>query len=273
MLAPYHSVAELTFPQTPIALLAGEVTPFWNDTDHGMLLPQVNDSGAIVHRCQNDATYEVMRPTRKVLDLSGGSRLSDFSDDSTQTVDRRRAMDVRLRGHAELICQNTCGEAVSCLPFMRLVCLAGVDQPASRPASRPTSQAGSQHLQGAPNPQTNGYAHPRTPSLYSTPPLASGPLPNAEQTSHMSPHLTIPSTSSSSPQRRSKSSTLDSKLSQLSLVQCQGEDADAFHVRSTYAQLDLIGVKFDGIEDGVERTPTGSGSRVCALERSGAVSL
>lgn len=33
-----------------------------------------------------------------------------------------------------------------------------------------------------------------------------------------------------------------------------GEDPDSFHVRSTYAQLDVVGVKGDGIEEGVERT-------------------
>ncbi|KAG6872769.1 hypothetical protein C0995_006808 [Termitomyces sp. Mi166 len=39
-----------------------------------------------------------------------------------------------------------------------------------------------------------------------------------------------------------------------SLVPSEGEDMDAFHVRSTYAQLEASGVKGDGFEDGVERT-------------------
>ncbi|CDO73439.1 hypothetical protein BN946_scf185013.g74 [Trametes cinnabarina] len=34
----------------------------------------------------------------------------------------------------------------------------------------------------------------------------------------------------------------------------KGEDADAFHVRSTYAQLETCGVKGDGVDEGVERT-------------------
>ena len=37
-------------------------------------------------------------------------------------------------------------------------------------------------------------------------------------------------------------------------VRSEGEDADAFHVRSTYAQLEQCGVKGDGYEEGVERT-------------------
>ena len=37
-------------------------------------------------------------------------------------------------------------------------------------------------------------------------------------------------------------------------MRSEGEDADAFHVRSTYAQLDQSGVRGDGYEEGVERT-------------------
>ena len=37
-------------------------------------------------------------------------------------------------------------------------------------------------------------------------------------------------------------------------MRSEGEDADSFHVRSTYAQLDQSGVKGDGYEEGVERT-------------------
>jgi hypothetical protein len=39
-----------------------------------------------------------------------------------------------------------------------------------------------------------------------------------------------------------------------SLVPSVGEDLDAFHVRNTYAQLEVSGVKGDGYEEGVERT-------------------
>jgi USP6 N-terminal-like protein len=44
------------------------------------------------------------------------------------------------------------------------------------------------------------------------------------------------------------------KRSDFSITPSAGEDPDSFHVRSTYAQLDILGVKGDGIEDGVERT-------------------
>ena len=39
-----------------------------------------------------------------------------------------------------------------------------------------------------------------------------------------------------------------------SLVPSDGEDMDAFHVRNTYAQLEISGVRGDGYEDGIERT-------------------
>jgi USP6 N-terminal-like protein len=39
-----------------------------------------------------------------------------------------------------------------------------------------------------------------------------------------------------------------------SLEPSEGEPEESFHVRSTYAQLDMSGVKGDGIEEGVERT-------------------
>ena len=52
-----------------------------------------------------------------------------------------------------------------------------------------------------------------------------------------------------------------------SLVPSEGEDPDSFHVRSTYAQLDLCGVKGDGIEEGVERTRARvGGSRASELK-------
>lgn len=37
-------------------------------------------------------------------------------------------------------------------------------------------------------------------------------------------------------------------------MRSSNEDPDAFHVRSTYAQLDECGVRGDGYEEGVERT-------------------
>ncbi|KAJ7024400.1 rab-GTPase-TBC domain-containing protein [Mycena alexandri] len=42
--------------------------------------------------------------------------------------------------------------------------------------------------------------------------------------------------------------------SKTSLVPSEGEDLDGFHVRNTYAQLEMSGVKGDGYEEGVERT-------------------
>lgn len=45
-----------------------------------------------------------------------------------------------------------------------------------------------------------------------------------------------------------------SPSSKISLVPSEGEDLNAFHVRNTYAQLEMSGVKGDGYEEGVERT-------------------
>lgn len=47
----------------------------------------------------------------------------------------------------------------------------------------------------------------------------------------------------------------------------EGEDPDAFHVRSTYAQLNACGVKRDGVDEGVERTRARvGGSRASELK-------
>jgi USP6 N-terminal-like protein len=47
---------------------------------------------------------------------------------------------------------------------------------------------------------------------------------------------------------------VSSPSSNVSLVPSEGEDIDAFHVRNTYAQLEVSGVKGDGYEEGIERT-------------------
>lgn len=95
---------------------------------------------------------------------------------------------------------------------------------------------------------------PSTPGTPTTPPqrplhLSSSPSP--------SPSLRVPLGDSRSPVSSPRSSTSavstpESKHS--AVVRSEGEDADSFHVRSTYAQLDQCGVKGDGYEEGVERT-------------------
>lgn len=99
-------------------------------------------------------------------------------------------------------------------------------------------------------------------SMYATPPMSPEPLPRTTSPpAPSSSHLTIPTSPSSTPPRRSpKTSSPESAHSQLSLVPSDGEDPDAFHVRSTYAQLDLCGVKGDGVDEGVERTRARVGS-------------
>jgi hypothetical protein len=65
---------------------------------------------------------------------------------------------------------------------------------------------------------------------------------------------------------------LSRRRSDLSITPSAGEDPDSFHVRSTYAQLDIFGVKGDGIEEGVERTRARvGGSRESELKAMNAV--
>ena len=60
--------------------------------------------------------------------------------------------------------------------------------------------------------------------------------------------------------------------SDLSITPSAGEDPDSFHVRSTYAQLDVLGVKGDGIEEGVELTRARVGtSRESELKAANAI--
>lgn len=56
-----------------------------------------------------------------------------------------------------------------------------------------------------------------------------------------------------------------------SLVPSAGEEPDAFHVRSTYAQLEMFGVKGDGWVEGVERTRAAR-TRVASVMVSATVS-
>lgn len=64
--------------------------------------------------------------------------------------------------------------------------------------------------------------------------------------------LLPPPTPPRTPQPSSK--YLGSSGSKSSLVPSGGEDVDAFHVRNTYAELEMTGVKGDGYVEGIERT-------------------
>jgi len=62
-------------------------------------------------------------------------------------------------------------------------------------------------------------------------------------------------------------------LSQIVVTLHEGEDEDAFHVRRTYAELEVVGVRGDGYAEGVERTRARVGSNresgIRALEALG----
>lgn len=137
--------------------------------------------------------------------------------------------------------------------------------PRSRPSSGNRNSSSSQKGTSIPNGDTSHSriassssvkALPQPPSQTSHSPQqpASQPIPSTSLSPHASlssqppqPFLTPPS----SPRRPSPNSSPSSKHS---VLPSEGEDPDAFHVRSTYAQLDVCGVKGDGIEEGVERT-------------------
>jgi hypothetical protein len=63
-----------------------------------------------------------------------------------------------------------------------------------------------------------------------------------------------------------------SPSSKISIAPSEGEDMDGFYVRSTYAQLEAMGVKGDGYEEGVERTRAKIGaSRASQLKADAAL--
>lgn len=104
----------------------------------------------------------------------------------------------------------------------------------------------------SPTPQPS-TSSPNTIPLPSTSQVTPAASPDTNNTS--SPLLQVPPTTppkNEHGRRTIKTSTPESKYS--SITRSEGEDADSFHVRSTYAQLDLHGVKGDGYDEGVERT-------------------
>ncbi|KAI0249549.1 rab-GTPase-TBC domain-containing protein [Lactifluus subvellereus] len=97
--------------------------------------------------------------------------------------------------------------------------------------------------------------------------------PPSERASVMTPpshHISRPSSQTTATTTSPR--LLSSRRSDLSITPSAGEDPDSFHVRSTYAQLDILGVKGDGIEDGVERTRARIGnSRESELKAANAI--
>jgi USP6 N-terminal-like protein len=86
-----------------------------------------------------------------------------------------------------------------------------------------------------------------------TPPPATPPSRNSEALLQV-PASPSPSVPNSPPLPLKHPAYVGPSMSKTSLVPSEGEDMDAFHVRNTYAQLDITGVKGDGYEEGVERT-------------------
>lgn len=103
---------------------------------------------------------------------------------------------------------------------------------------------------------TNRELPPLPSSAHTTPP--STPPPNSIRQA-TSPFLLSPQGSVRLPNGRLQSNA-SSPSSKISLAPSEGEDLDSFHVRNTYAVLEVSGVKGDGYEEGVERTRARLGS-------------
>ncbi|KAF8641018.1 hypothetical protein AX17_000663 [Amanita inopinata Kibby_2008] len=103
---------------------------------------------------------------------------------------------------------------------------------------------------------------PLPPSRTTSPGTISSSHPSLSRLTHDGHSLTRPHTSArqsnatttSNPNGRFIALNSPAPSSKVSIVPSEGEDLDAFHVRNTYAQLEVSGVKGDGYEEGVERT-------------------
>ncbi|KZT73319.1 RabGAP/TBC [Daedalea quercina L-15889] len=115
----------------------------------------------------------------------------------------------------------------------RILSYVSLSAPNSRPSSSSQAQATSALLPTArPRSTSPHLAATSTPPPQALPSLATPPRPSP-------PRL---------------SSAPSSPSSATSISPAPDEDPDAFHVRSTYAQLDVCGVRGDGLEEGIERT-------------------
>ncbi|KAK7695083.1 hypothetical protein QCA50_002273 [Cerrena zonata] len=92
-----------------------------------------------------------------------------------------------------------------------------------------------------------------SPPLQSRAPSTSSASPGRPSSSALRISATTFATPPSSPPERQLSAK-SSPSGKSVILPAEGEEPDAFHVRSTYAQLDQQGVKGDGYEEGVERT-------------------
>jgi hypothetical protein len=102
--------------------------------------------------------------------------------------------------------------------------------------------------------------------------LRSSQGPPSEHTSVTTPPLPTSRPPSQTTGTSTSHRLLGRNRSDLSITPSAGEDPDSFHVRSTYAQLDVLGVKGDGIEEGVELTRARIGnSRESELKAANAI--
>jgi hypothetical protein len=139
-------------------------------------------------------------------------------------------------------------------------------------------------------PQSNARASSVSPSR---PPSSSDDAPTTKQCPSAAPDRLTSAPSPQSPPQRRRNSTLHVNVnvglhlhsqgttptstppSSAAPPRAPGEDPDSYHVRATYAALDIQGVRGDGYEDGEEltRARLGSNRSLVQLPRSPAPSL
>ena len=213
-----------------------------------------------------DATYDQMRPASKAMSMAA-TRTSVLSNDSTQLAYSdsrppssyvRQSTTTRHTSHSDNSRLSAATSAPSSSPSSSPQLRTSSQpssRPNSRPPSRPPSRPVSQHRKSVSSHKDHSshstpYSSPRPPSQ---PPQSASPasLPFPQTP----PLLQVPSPATPPRTARQKAiSSPKSHHSAVSITPSEGEDPDAFHVRSTYAQLEAIGVKGDGVAEGVERT-------------------
>jgi hypothetical protein len=150
---------------------------------------------------------------------------------------------------------------------------SGSYHPNSDGANEATSQ--SRYLSPSPTQSRPSSTRSRTSSGlngHATTPQRLSHGPPSEHASLTSPSSRLSRPASQTTGTSTSPRLLNKKRSDLSITPSAGEDPDSFHVRSTYAQLDILGVKGDGIDEGVERTRARvGGSRESELQAMNAV--
>ncbi|CCL98138.1 uncharacterized protein FIBRA_00132 [Fibroporia radiculosa] len=198
---------------------------------------------------------------------SHGSALCSYADDRPHSNIEPQTSHLELK--AQAVPRNSSNGSLLSASRDNRPASAHSSRPSSTHTRLPVTTSGLPSSPRPPNRNTLTDSNEDSASV-SSPPIPSSsyiepaPAPSQHQSQRM---LTPPS----SPPR--VSSVTGSPSSTPSIMPLPNEDPDGFHVRSTYAQLDVCGVRGDGYEEGVERTRARIGgsraSELAALEALG----